>query len=106
MYYVMNTTIMPNPGKYLCVPISLSNVKFLLMKNDYISAIGHESTAKLLEKITGLSIKMNRITISLEPGDTMLVFKLKTRLEEGTILNEEELAKLEYEFLLCILFAN
>lgn len=98
MYYVMNSPIMPNNGKYESVPIKSGDVRFLLENNPFVSAIGHQSTADLLSKLTDVSIPVNRIAVSLKDGDVMIVFKLKTRLPEGTVLNKEELAKLEYEF--------
>lgn len=98
MYYVMNSPVMPNNGKYDQSSVTIEKVKFILKNNPFISAIGHQSTADLLSKLTDISIPVNRIAVSLKDGDIMIVFKLKTRLSEGTILNEEELAKLEYEF--------
>jgi hypothetical protein len=40
---------------------------------------------------------MNRAAISMVAGDQAVVFKLKTRLEEGRILSTEELEALPYE---------
>ncbi len=61
---------------------------------EIVSAIGHESTAKLLSKILGIEIKANRIPIKIGPFDKLLVFQLLTRLPEGKILNDREIEEL------------
>ncbi|RLI68533.1 MAG: hypothetical protein DRP02_12420 [Candidatus Gerdarchaeota archaeon] len=63
------------------------------------SCIGHEATAKLYSRLLGNfdypgSEKPNRIQVSLEPGDVLYVLLPRMRLEEGKVLNDEEIAKL------------
>ncbi len=64
------------------------------------SAIGHESTAKVLSQILSTEVPANRRMITLEPGDCLVVFQLLQRLPEGTVLSEEEVKKLPYKFYL------
>ena len=59
-----------------------------------VSAVGHESTAKLLSRILGIEVPMNRIQIKMEDGDWAIVLQLLIRLEEGRVLNEQELKQL------------
>jgi len=83
------------------VKVSLDDVKELLEKNSFTSVIGHDATANVLQTILGVDVKVNRVTVQLEKGDSVVVFQLNQRLPEGVILNEEELKKLDYSFILA-----
>ncbi len=72
--------------------VSIEEVKSLLSNNNYISAIGHESTAKLLSRILSMNIPANRISIKLSEKDKLIVFQLQAgRLPLNTELTEEQL---------------
>ena len=62
-----------------------------------ISAVGHESTARVLSTLLNYNIPMNRIPIQLETNDILLVFQLMQRLPEGAVLTEDELRLLQYK---------
>jgi len=76
--------------------ISVEEAKQILTNNPFVSAIGHEATAKLLSQLLGIVIPANRISIFFEPDDIGIHFFLKTRLPEGKILTAEELQKLDF----------
>ncbi|MFZ8855674.1 MAG: STIV orfB116 family protein [Candidatus Nanopusillus sp.] len=82
--------------------LTIDEVKEILSKNNFISAIGHESTALFLSRILDLNIPVNRIAIKLEWGDKLIVLILNKRLPEGQILSLEELEeyKKDMEFVL------
>ena len=82
--------------------LTIDEVKEILSKNNFISAIGHESTASFLSKILDLDIPANRIAVKLEWGDKLIVLILNKRLPEGQILSLEELEeyKKDMEFVL------
>jgi hypothetical protein len=82
--------------------LTIDKVKEILNKNNFISAIGHESTALFLSKILDLDIPVNRIAIKLDWGDKLIVLVLNKRLPEGQILSLEELEeyKKDMEFVL------
>ena len=82
----------------LVYPESIENIKKLLRKG-FISAVGHESTAKVLSKILDIEIPVNRVEIKIERGDKLVVFQLLQRLPEGKVLSEEELRQVKYRFL-------
>jgi hypothetical protein len=69
-----------------------------LLGSDFISAIGHESTAALLSNILGVDVKFNRTAVKLEPGDMAVVFQLLGRPPEGRVLTVEELRGIEHRF--------
>jgi len=61
---------------------------------DVISAVGHASTAQLMSKLLGIEVPVNRAMVAFEDGDEAIVFQLMIRLQEGQVLNEEELQQL------------
>jgi hypothetical protein len=69
-------------------------------KGELISAVGHESTAKILTEICGVEIESNRIPIKLQPKDVVIIFQLIDRLPEGKILTSDEIRALKYKFYL------
>ncbi len=77
-------------------PVSLEEVKSLL-KGGFISVIGHQATAEILSVLLGTNVPYNRTAIKLVPEDQLIVFQLGVRLEEGRILNEEEVLSLYRE---------
>ena len=85
---------LPPQGRTVKVrPISLEEAKSLL-REGYISAVGHPSTAQVMSALLGVDIPPNRVSITLQPGDRVLVFQLAVRLAEGQILSQEEVMAL------------
>lgn len=98
MLYFLNTAILPNSGKYDYNEISLEEALNLWnASSDRMSAIGHPATCQVLNEL-GFNITNNRIEIKMNPGDTALIFKLNKRLEEGKILNKEEIINMGFFF--------
>ena len=99
--YLLNSLVVPvNFDKHHEVEVSfrvatLEEVREML-REGFVSAVGHEGTAKLLSQLLGIPVPVNRVSIWMEPGDIGVHFYLKKRLPEGTVLTEEELAKLDY----------
>ena len=103
MLYIVNAPILPlKPGgKYWVYArqISLDEVIVLLKSQGFISAIGHEATARLLTDLLGIEIPMNRIQIQLGVGDEVIAFTLRRRLPEGKVIySPEELEEIGYDF--------
>jgi hypothetical protein len=78
--------------------IDITMASEMLRSRQFISAVGHESTAKLLTALLGVEVPYNRIQVRLQKGDRLLVFQLLTRLEEGRVLDEDELRRLPHKF--------
>jgi len=68
------------------------------IKENFVSCIGHPATATILSSLIEKEIEVNRIPITLEKGDEVLVFQLLKRLEEGRVLREEEILTIPYKF--------
>jgi len=100
--YLLNTLVIPvnfdtyDEAYIKMEKISVDEAKQILINNPFISAIGHEGTAKLLSQLLGIAIQINRISVFFEPGDIGIHFFLKQRLPEGKVLTEEELKELDF----------
>jgi hypothetical protein len=77
-------------------PISLEEVKALI-KEGFVSAVGHESTAKVLSKLLGTDVPFNRAQIAITGGDIIVSFQFMVRLPEGKVLGEDEVLALYNE---------
>lgn len=100
MIYIMNTPILTEYGSYEFSKINLDDAEHLLLHSKFVSAIGHEATAKLMSMLTSVEIPVNRISIKMLKGDFAIVFRLLQRLPEGKVLSIEELKKIPFEFAL------
>ncbi len=69
------------------------------LKNGFISAVGHSSTAELLTAKLGLLVPSERLNVSLKKDDVLIVAQLKERLNEGEVLTLEQLEKKEVTYL-------
>jgi hypothetical protein len=77
-------------------PISVGEVKALL-KEGFVSAVGHESTARVLSMLLGTDVPFNRAQISIKEGDVIVSFQFLVRLPEGKVLGDEEVLALYNE---------
>jgi hypothetical protein len=77
-------------------PISVGEVKALL-KEGFVSAVGHESTARILSMLLGTEVPFNRAQISIKEGDVIVSFQFLIRLPEGKVLGEDEVLALYNE---------
>lgn len=103
MLYLTNSLITPFRGvkaTFREKRISIDEAKELILKNRFVSAIGHESTARILSNLLGVEIQVNRQQVFMEPGDKLIAFIIKARLPEGKVLTEDEIKTIGYEFIL------
>jgi len=100
--YLLNSPIIPIEEDMSCSVhvFKLKNVEEIknilytlieLRKYELISAIGHESTAKILSKLLDKEVNVNRIAVTVEEDDYIFAFTLEFRLPVGKELTEEEL---------------
>lgn len=68
------------------IPITKEMAIEILKNNNFISCIGHPDTANVLTQELGVTIKMNRVNVSLTKDDTLIVAQLiGGRLPEGSV---------------------
>ena len=95
MSAIPNALMIPNPNEAIVlVGISENQAKELLTTQwGFISAVGHESTAKLLQSKLKVPIIHNRITVEVSKDDIIVVaaFIPPRRLGENELWTEEEL---------------
>lgn len=95
---LLNASILTTYGTFDFQPVSLSEAKNLVRNSEVISAIGHAATAEILSDLLEIKVEANRIDFFQSLDDTALVFKLKTRITEGKVLNRSEIEEIGYEF--------
>ena len=110
-FYIVNSTILTAEGCFDHKKVSAERALEIFKElsdngsgyyENYISAIGHESTASALNEVLGLNggdkIPAIRREIKTKPDDICLCFKVKGRLPEGVVLTKEELEAIGFEF--------
>ena len=108
--YILNTVAIPvNFDEWDEVKVVLRRITVQeardLMREGFISAVGHESTAKILSQILGIDVPCERRTVFMEPGDIGIHFFLKSRVPEGRVLTEEEMKDLPYWLVQSLILA-
>jgi len=91
-----NGTVATTNGLYRISNIDIVHAKEYIKQNGFVSAIGHDATAKIMSEILGYNISMNRIQFHQEVGQIAIVFKLNERPPEGDVLNKEQVELIGY----------
>lgn len=96
---ILNTPILTGEGIYKLSNITLEQAQKLVNENEFISYIGHQATAEIISILLGTEVSMNRGQFKQEVGQKAIIFKLKSRLQEGQVLlTMQEIEKIGYEF--------
>lgn len=95
--FIINAPVLTDYGLWRFEgPLDTETARALLA-GGFVSAVGHEATARFLSARLGVTIPVNRIRASLAPGDRALVLRLLERLPENRVLSEAEMAALPFE---------
>ncbi|QMV15985.1 STIV orfB116 family protein [Vibrio spartinae] len=99
--FLLNSSVLTTFGRYHYTgPLTVPEVKNKL-SHGFVSAIGHENTAKFLTQLTGISIPYQRIAIEMAIGDQAVVFDLKTRLPQEDMMSLQ-LENVSFQFGLLV----
>lgn len=86
MILLLNAAVMPSEGVYTLKRISKAEFRTRLRAasetGDFKSYIGYSETARIIEEITGVTVKVNREPAVLMIGDVMLIVKLRQRVAD------------------------
>jgi hypothetical protein len=98
----LNAPIVTAPGVYnyeILTPQAARKLltEFQEQNREICSAVGHEATAEVMTRLLKFPVKFNRVEFTQKTDDVALVFKLKKRAPEGTVLCCEELEAIGYE---------
>lgn len=94
---LLNTSILTQFGRYDYKEISLKEAQKMIL-GGFNSAVGHQSTCDVLNRLLRANVPMNRVFYKQEVGDIALVFKLNGRPPEGKILTVSEIEAIGYSF--------
>lgn len=96
--WLMNSAVLTAYGEFNYSPITCDQARRMVRASAFGSAIGHSATAKVLSEQLGIEVPLNRIQITMEPGDRAIIFRLRDRLPEHIVLDHARLASLPAEF--------
>lgn len=96
---LLNSSILTSYGTFSFRPLTLAEARQIVADgNEVQSAIGHASTAAILSDLLDFPIRQARIEYIQKTGEAALIFKLKKRPPEGTVLSRAEIEEIGYEF--------
>lgn len=96
--YLFNSPILTGYGAWEFEgPLTAEQARQRLLGRDYVSAIGHDASARLLQQQLGLPVQTQRITAVMQPGDEALVLRLLERQPEGVVLDDAQLRRQRHE---------
>lgn len=73
-----------HPARVEIIPIDDIDVRGYLDAREWVSAVGHASTAAVFSDALGVTIPANRLTVQVQPGDLLIIGQYSgPRLEEG-----------------------
>ena len=84
--YLLSSMIVPIPFEYKSATVTIEEISAeearRLLENGFISAVGHEPTARFLSRILGLEVKPSRETIYLYEGDVAIAIQFRERIQK------------------------
>ena len=100
---LLNAPITTVHGDFRFSPLILAEARnlvreFVENQKRIESAIGHAATAEVLSELLDYKVEPNRIEFLQTTNDVALVFKLKSRVAEGKVLDHQEIEAIGYEF--------
>ena len=95
--YLLSSMIIPIPFEYKSAMAVVEEVSVeearAILKRGFISAVGHEATARFLSRILGLEVRPSREAIFLHEGDVAIAIQFGERMQ-GVELGEDEVERL------------
>ncbi|RME44760.1 MAG: DUF1874 domain-containing protein [Chloroflexi bacterium] len=94
--YLLNSLVLTDYGLWRFSPLSEQEAR-QRASGGFVSAVGHEGTARLLSEVLGVQVPVAHNRVQLKPGDAAIVLQLLERLPEGAVLDTETLRTIPRE---------
>lgn len=94
---LLNTSIATVDGVYELETITLDQALEIIDGANLDSAIGHDATAQIMTELLGVNVPVSRQMFSQQAGQRAIVFKLHGRLQEGKILDRQDVEAMGYD---------
>lgn len=105
MVLLLNSAVMPTEGVYTLKRISKTTFRTILREaaatGNLQSYIGYPETARLIEQLTGIEVEVSREQAELAPRDSMLIVKLRHRIEDPASKETLGFSMDDFEFYQC-----
>lgn len=95
---ILNAPVVTSFGNYTYFPIPIESAKILANASEFSSYVGHEATAEIISELLDKPVGYSRKMLKQKVGQMALVFKLKKRPPEGSILDRGQVEEHGYEF--------
>lgn len=80
-------------------PSNVEEVREIVLQFPVVSIVGHDGTAEVFSQLLGVTVGVNRVSLTLGEGDTLIVgLPSGGRLPEGKVLTKEELEKIQLDW--------
>lgn len=107
MLYILsalpNSLIIPTAGEAVEIKgITLQEVRETLSTSEFVSGVGHATTADLYSAVLGLPVTFNRLNVEKKEGNTIIagIFTPPRRLAEGEKWSEEDILKMQINWVI------
>lgn len=81
--HVLNSATMPKAGRYDIMQITPEEFFRAITLNAHrlVSSIGYPANIELIRKHSGVTLPLSRAVTDIQPGDMMLIMRLKYRAD-------------------------
>lgn len=102
MTYLLNSPVLTSYGEWVFEgPVGVERAREVI-RDGFVSAIGHQVTADFLKGLLGIDVPLNRVRVEMKPGDIAVVVRVLDRLPEGKVLTADEIARVPCELGLLV----
>lgn len=95
--HVLNSATMPKAGRYEIIPISPEEFFRAIRINQelLVSSIGYPANIDMIRKHCGVRLPLSRSVTDIQPGDLMLIMRLKYRAD-GKVNSRPDIDDFEF----------
>jgi hypothetical protein len=97
---ILNSAVLTEVGTFTHRRLTLRDARSLVESRPWLSAIGHEATARLISALLGIHCPSERREVRQQVGQQAVVFRLSRRAPLGADFSTSELKALGHEWTL------